>query len=108
MDKNERTDYDIELFMRLDQSAKLLDMRLDEFLQLPIPYGTAMLVARHKNLLQSRARYNKEKVIDIYTQEKAYGLDALITVANMILGGAKDGKDKPKGAQNIALMNGGR
>ncbi len=105
MDKNERTDYDMELMMRLDQSAKLLDMPLKEFLQLDIPLGTAMVVARHKNLLESRYRYNKNKVVDVFTQEKTYGLDALITVANMLFGGSKNSEDKPKGAQNISAMN---
>jgi len=105
MDKNERTDYDIELMMRLDQSAKLLDMPLKEFMELPIPLGTAMVVARHKNLLESRYRYNKNKVVDVFTQEKTYGLDALITVVNMLFGGKDSGdSDKPKGAQNISAM----
>lgn len=105
MDKNERTDYDIELMQRLDQSAKLVGMPLSEFIQLDIPFGTALVVARHKNLLESRHRYNKSKTIDVFTQEKAYGLDALITVANMLFGGSSKQDDKPKGAQNISAMN---
>lgn len=103
MDKNGRTDYDVEIIKRCDKAAKFLEMSTIEFMNLPIPLGEAMITARAKNVNESLYRYQKNREVDAFTKDKVYGRDALVDVVNALFGGEK-AKDEPKGAQNISTM----
>ncbi|MBR1818094.1 MAG: hypothetical protein IJ772_04520 [Bacilli bacterium] len=103
MDKNGRTDYDIELIKRCDRAAKFLEMDTIDFMNLPIPLGEAMITARAKNLNESLYKYQKNHEIDNFTKERSYGHDALVEVVNALFGG-KEKTNEPKGAQNISTM----